>query len=162
MAPLRSKTRKPGAQRGTASVETAITSLLFLATLLPIFDLSRALYRVGSLQHATRAATRFATTGGTTADPGGGGQLSREASIIAMVKDLAGIDTLESAAIAITSEAVDGTPGVGAGGPSEFVTVNVTYDVELFTPMMEALFTGGVYRVSTSATFLNENFAEGA
>jgi Flp pilus assembly protein TadG len=153
-----SESRSQRRQHGIATVETALCSLVFFLALLPMFDLSRALYRTASIHHATRAATRYATTGATLENPGQTGQnLSREDSIKQLVKSYTGLD-MDSAYISVSSMTVGGVAGVGAGGPGDFVTVSVVHDVELATPLVQALFPDGKYRVQVSATFLNENF----
>lgn len=57
---------KPGAvrRRGAAVIEFALVFILFLSLVIVLFEGARAIWTYTSLMHASREATRFATTKG--------------------------------------------------------------------------------------------------
>lgn len=57
------KHRRRGRRRGQALVEFALTSLLFIFTLVSIIELGRMMHAYITLQHAARTAARYAVTG---------------------------------------------------------------------------------------------------
>jgi hypothetical protein len=108
-----------------------------------------------TLQDAVQQAGRFASTGDHLSDPNNPGQnLSRIASIIATAQQYAvGADISN-----IQISSIGG--GIGsAGGPGDTVTVSLTSNVALMTPMIGKYFPNGLYTFTSSVTFKNEPFS---
>jgi Flp pilus assembly protein TadG len=148
-------------QRGAVSVEIALASVLFCATLLAVFDFGRMYYYQSRLKHAVSQATRFATTGNTLEDPDNPGiTLSRVDSILLMIRQLSGFAELPSEDVTIVAISSGGTETPGAGGPGDVVTVTVQYRVDILTPYLAPLFDQGQYHFSATTSFRNEEFPE--
>ena len=148
-----------GSRRGQSLVEFALVVPLFFLLLFGIIDIGRVMFVQMTLQHALREAGRFAVTGNKV-DPDGPGPLStlsRVDSIIYMAQQAAA--GLDVSAISISSVS-GGSVGAGrAGGPGDTVTVSLTANLRLITPMIGQFFgTGGVYTFTVSTTFRNEPF----
>jgi Flp pilus assembly protein TadG len=143
---------------GQSTVEFALVFPLFILLVFGVFDFGRLFFTQLTVQHAMREAGRFAVTGDRLPDPANPGRtLSRVDSIIQIARNAAvGIDV---SAIQISS-IEGGADGPGrAGGPSDMVTVSVTVDLKLITPVIAQFFgPNGVYRFTTATTFKNEPF----
>jgi hypothetical protein len=148
-------------QRGVVSVEIALASVLFCATLLAVFDFGRMYYYQARLKYAVSQATRFATTGSMLEDPDNpGNTLSRVDSILLMIRQLSGFAELPSEDVTIVAISPGGAETAGAGGPGDVVTVTVQYRVELITPYLAPLFEDGLYQFSATTSFRNEEFPD--
>jgi hypothetical protein len=107
-----------------------------------------------TLQNAVRQGGRYASTGNHQPDPLHPGQnLSRVNSIILVAQQAA--MGLNVSNIQISSLA----GGAGsAGGPGDTVTLSLTSNVKLLTPIIAHFFTNGTYTFSVSVSFKNEPF----
>lgn len=143
-----------GSSRGQTLLESALVTILFFLLTFGVFDFGRAFYVQMTLQNAVREAGRYASTGNHVPDPKKPGQfLSRIDSIIAIATQAAmGINIT---GIQITS--LEGGKG-NAGGPGDVVTVSLSSNLKLITPLIAAFFPNGTYRFTSSATFKNEPF----
>lgn len=143
-----------GSARGQTLLETAIVAVLFFLLTFGVLDFGRMFYVQMTLQNAVREAGRFASTGNHLPDPNHKWQsLSRIDSII-QVATRAALGTSVSN-IQITSQ--QGGKG-SAGGPGDTVTVSITTNLKLITPLIAAFFPGGQYTFTSSTTFKNEPF----
>ena len=140
--------------RGQSLVEFAIIAPLFFLLLLGVFDFGRLFLVQMTLQNAVRQAGRFAITGNHLADPKNPGQnLSRVDSIIKIATEAsAGMDI---SGIQVSS--IKGGAG-SAGGPGDTVTVSITDNLKLITPIIAQFFSNGTYRFTVGVTFKNEPF----
>ncbi len=152
-------TRKAGhagrQQRGASLLEFAIIAPIFFLLLCAIFDFGHLFFVQMTLQDAIRQAGRFAVTGRHLQDPNDPSKtLSRVDSIIRTAQN-AGVGTN------ITGIKVSSVTGGSnnAGGPGDVVTVSVTDDLQLITPIISNFFgPKGVYKFTVSVTFKNEPF----
>lgn len=144
--------RPRSSSNGQSLVEFALVAPLFFILIFGVLDLGRVLFTQMTLQHALREAGRYAVTGNHITQ--GGTNLSRVASIRQMAqKAAAGVDVSS-----ITVSSVSGGNG-SAGGPQDTVTVSLTTNLRLITPMIGRYFgTNGVYTFSVGTTFRNEPF----
>jgi Flp pilus assembly protein TadG len=128
---------------------------LFFLLIFGVLDFGRVFFTQMTLQHALREAGRFAVTGRHLPDPTRPGRdLTRVDSIRQIAQNSAA--GLSVASISISS--VQGGSG-SAGGPGDTVTVSLTTNLKLITPMVGRYFgTNGVYRFTVSTTFKNEPF----
>src|SRR6202011_1848456 len=116
-----------------------------------VVDFGRMFFVQMNLQQMVQAAARFASTGSHLADPKNPSQnLSRINSIIAAAKQSAmGADITNIQLSSI------GGGGGSARGPRGTVTVSLTGDPKLMTPMVAKFFPSGAYTFTSSATFKN-------
>jgi len=126
---------------------------VFFLLFFGIIDCARLIYTQNSLQFALREAGRYATTGNHLPDPSNPGQnLSRVDSIIQVASQTAGRQLT-----GITIRSAQGGSG-NAGGPGDTVTITLTYDLPLATPIIGRFFPNGIYHFTVSTTFKNEPF----
>jgi hypothetical protein len=107
-----------------------------------------------TLQNAVREAGRYAITGSHEPDPNHSGQnLSRVLSIRQVAEQAAmGLDVSNL-------QIVSASGGNGsAGGPGDTVTISLTTDLRLMTPIIAQFFKNGVYTFAVSVSFKNEPF----
>ena len=141
-------------ERGSAFVEFALVAPLLLLLIFCVLDFGRLFFTQLTLQHALREAGRFAVTGNKLANPGGGSsKMSRVASIKKVAQDAAA--SLDLTNIQIKS-VLGGTNH--AGGPSDTITISLTTNVKLLTPLVAAFFPQGASKITASTTFRNEPF----
>lgn len=144
--------------RGQSLMEFALVLLLLLLLIFGIVDFSRLFFAQMSLQNAVRQAGRFAVTGNHLPDPTRPGvDLSRVDSIKQILKNNA--VGLNITAVQITSKS--GGSG-SAGGPGDTVTVSITTDLKLLTPIIGQIFApNGIFRFTVAVSFRNEPFPPG-
>lgn len=141
--------------RGQTMAEFALVAPLYLLLIFAVMDFGRMFLVQMNIQQAVQEAARFASTGNHLNDAKNPGQsLSRVDSIIQKAQQVSGGADLTN--ILITSA----KGGVGsAGGPGDTVTVSLTSNLKLMTPMMAHFFPSGAYTFTSSATFKNEPFS---
>jgi len=138
-------------------LEFALVAPMFFLLFFAVFDFSRLFYVEMTLQNAVRAAGRYASTGNHLPDPQHQGQnLSRVNSIIQVAQQNA--IGLSVAGIQISSLA--GGNG-SAGGPEDTVTVSLTTNLQLMTPIIAQFFKNGAYTFTVTVSFKNEPFPPG-
>ena len=130
---------------------------LFVLVLFAVADFSRLFYIEMTLQNAVREAGRYAITGNHQPDPNHHGQnLSRVQSIVQVAQKAAmGLDVSNL-------QIVSASGGTGnAGGPGDTVTISLTTELRLLTPIIAQFFHHGIYTFSVSVSFRNEPFPPG-
>ncbi|MEI6082958.1 MAG: TadE family protein [Verrucomicrobiota bacterium] len=145
-------------RRGQSMVEFAIVAPLFFLMVFGIIDIGRVIFSQITLQNAMRQAGRFAVTGNRLTDPVTLQPMSRVNSIIETAKKAAvGLDVTN---IQISSAAGGNSGAARAGGPRDVVTISMTSNLKLITPMIGRFFgASGIYTFTVKTTFLNEPFA---
>jgi Flp pilus assembly protein TadG len=139
---------------GNAITEFAVVLPIFLLMVCGITDLSRLLYQENTLQNAVRAGGRYATTGNHQPNPQNPTlSLSRIASITAIAQQSAMGISVSNLQI---SSAAGGSGS--AGGPLDTVTVSLTSNVKLLTPIIGSFFPNHTFTFTVSATYKNEPF----
>jgi Flp pilus assembly protein TadG len=141
---------------GQATAEFAVALPIFLLLVCATLDFGRLFFEQMTLQHAMREAGRYAVTGNKLAgtDPNTGQPYTRIQSIIQIAQNaVAGLDVS-----GINISSVDGGAG-SAGGPSDTVTISLTTNLKLITPVIASYFgPNGIYTFTVSTTFKNEPF----
>lgn len=141
-------------QRGQSLLEFALVAPLFLLLVCALLDFGRLFYVEMDLQNAVRQAGRYASTGNHLPDPNNpGNNLSRVQSIIQTATNNA--SGLNVSSIQVSS--LLGGPG-NAGGPGDTVTISMTDNLQLITPLIAHFFTSGIYTFTVSVSFKNEPF----
>jgi hypothetical protein len=147
-------------ERGNVIVETALALPILLIIILATFDYARIHHTRTRLQDAVSQATRFAITGRQLSDPSRPGMmLSRKDSVLRVLRDLSGISDLSESNVKISSVDNKGVVKSGPGGPGDVVIVEVSYAVEVLTPLLSVAFPDKHYRFTCSSRFRNEEFA---
>jgi len=150
-------------EAGISAVETGMTMLLFLIALFSVIEFGWFFLHQNTLTAAVRDGIRLGSIGSTMGD-GGGGQMSREASIKQAIKNRAdGIMDIDPSNIQIFPVKADFTdaddPAVNnAGGAGAFMRVRVLYDHQFFTELIGGFFGSGTIQINSEGTFRNENF----
>jgi len=139
---------------GQAMAEFLMVAPLFFFLIFAVFDYAHLFLVQMDIENAVQEAGRFASTGNHLPDPKNPGQyLSRVNSIIA---------TLQQAAYGqqITNIQISSLLGGNgsAGGPGDTVTVSVTVNLKLMTPVIARAFPNGTYTFTSSTSFKNEPF----
>ena len=144
-----------GSMRGQTMVEFALVLVIFLFLIFAVIDFGRLFFVQMEVQHAVHEAGRFASTGNHLPNPNNPGQnLSRANSIIATAEQ--GVGGMDISGIQIST--LGGGTG-SAGGPGDTVTISLTTNLTLMTPMVSRLFPNGQYTFTSSTTFKNEPFS---
>ena len=138
-------------------LEFALVAPMFFLLFFAVFDFSRLFYVEMTLQNAVREAGRYAITGNHLPDPKHSGQnLSRVNSIIQVAQQAA--IGLSVAGIQISSA---GGGSGSAGGPGDTVTISLTTNLQLMTPIVAQFFKNGTFTFTVSVSFKNEPFPPG-
>ena len=152
----RARRRRFGSLRGQTMIEFVLVAPLYFLLTFAVIDFGRMFFVQMSVQQAVQEAARYASTGQHAADPKNPGQnLSRIASITQAVQNAAVGANIANVQVS----SLAGGAG-SAGGPGDTVTVSVTTNLALMTPMVAKFFPGGVYSFVSSATFKNEPFSQ--
>jgi Flp pilus assembly protein TadG len=141
-------------ERGQAMLEYAIVAPIFFFLICGVMDFSRMFFAQMTLQDAVLEAGRYASTGNHLADPNNPqNNLSRVASIDAIAQQYSFCFDFSN----IQVSSVNGGAG-SAGGPGDTVTVSLTTNLKLMTPMIGRLFPNGAYTFTSTVSFKNEPF----
>jgi Flp pilus assembly protein TadG len=143
--------------KGQAMVEFLLVAPLFFFLTFAVFDFGHLFLVVMEVENAVQEAGRFASTGNHLPDPKNPGQyLSRVNSIIATLQQATFGTQIASTQIS----SLRGGQG-SAGGPGDTVTVSVTTNLKLMTPIIARGFSNGMYTFTSSTSFKNEPFPPG-
>ncbi len=151
-------------EKGQASVQFAMVSLLFFFLLFAVIDYGYIFFVQMNVQQAIDDGGRFASTGNHTTVTTGGTQttLSRMQSIIDYIQNEISVPGINVASNLVVCSTLGGCSNSGgsapAGGPEDTVTISLTSNLSLFTPALAALFPGGAYTFTASTSFKNEPF----
>jgi TadE-like protein len=148
---------RSGRTKGASMAEFAVVAPIFLLLIFGIMDYGRIFFVQMNVQQAVQDAGRFASTGNHLSDPNNAGtNLTRVQSIVATVQsEVIGMPGVNPSDLKISS--VNGGNG-SAGGPGDIVTLTLTTNLPLMTPLIGRLFINGAYTFVASATFKNEPF----
>lgn len=138
-------------------MEFALVAPMFFLLFFAVFDFARLFYAEMTLQNAVRQAGRYAVTGNHRPDPKHAGQnLSRVNSIIQVAQQAA--MGLSVSKIQVSSA---GGGSGSAGGPGDTVTISLTTELQLMTPIVAQFFPHGTYTFTVDVSFKNEPFPPG-
>jgi Flp pilus assembly protein TadG len=148
-------------EEGTTLVEFAFAFLVFIFVGFAVIDFGHVFFVKTAVQNALQEAARYGSTGNHLPDPANpGNTLSRIASIEnTLQNDAMGVNITN---ISISSVNLAGvSDSTSAGGPGSSLTVSVTVNVPLWTPVIAQLFPNGQYTFASSVTIMNEPFLPG-
>jgi len=155
--PRRAQCHIGNSNRGTTMAEFALVLPMFVLLMFAVVDFARLFYIEMTLQNAVREAGRYAITGNHQPDPNHLGQtLSRVQSISQVAQQSAmGLDVSNL-------QIVSASGGNGnAGGPGDTVTISLTTNLRILTPIIAQFFKNGAYTFTVSVSFKNEPFPPG-
>jgi len=140
---------------GQSLLEFALIAPIFFLLLCAVFDFGHLFFVQMSMQDAIRQAGRFAVTGNHLPDPKDlSKNLSRVDSIIKIAQDAAAGTTITGVQVSSLNGGSN-----NAGGPGDTVTISITDDLQLMTPLVAQFFgPKGIYTFMVSVTFRNEPF----
>ena len=139
---------------GSSLVEFALAASIFFLLIFAALEFAMLLSAQMTLQNAVRQAGRYAITGNHLPDPNHQGQnLSRIASIQQVAQDAA--MGLNVSNIQISS-VLGGSNN--AGGPGDTVTISLSANLPLITPVISQYFNNGTFTTTVSVAFKNEPF----
>lgn len=152
--------RRSRSEEGQSLVEMALAFMVFVYLAFAVFDFGHLFFVRTAVQNALQEAARYGSTGNHLPDPKNPGQnLSRTTSIIdTLQNDAMGVNISN---VSITSVTGDTTSTTSAGGPGGLLTVSVTVNMPLWTPLITRLFKNGQYTFTSSVTIMNEPFQPG-
>lgn len=165
-APRSSDGSRPDARRarGVAIIEFAFVFPFLLILFFCIVDFGIFFFDQHTLQFATREGARIGLTGRQLIDAGGN-PMSREASIIATIKEYADIavnpNQLSISIYPINNNFSDPNGWKGlqdAGDPGAMMRVRVQYTYKFITPFIQQIMTSGQLKIQAEATYRNESF----
>lgn len=157
---VRSFGRRRSRAPGQSSAEFALALPLFFLLIFSVMDFGRMFFVQENVQRAVAASARYASTGNHQAgtDPATSKGYTRVASIQNFIQQQAAISINMGASLStVQISSVSGGAG-SAGGPQDIVTVSVTTNLPLMTPVFSHFFPNGRYTFIASATVRNEPF----
>lgn len=150
-------------ERGVAIVEFAFAAILFFTLVLSIIDWSYLFFTNLTMQHAVREGARYAVTGQSGLDPGGGGDRCAAARERIRLEAMGMYEQTGSTTIFKTIDAAGNITTLGGGscyGAGQVIIIQVDSAVSPLTPFVRPFFsaTGNQYRFSVSTTMKNEAY----
>lgn len=150
--------------RGATIVEFALVFPLLLLLIFMVIDLGFYFFVQHTVQYATREGVRLALVGRTINDAQGN-PMSREASIVATIREKAAV-AVNPGQLSIAIYPVDTQYGdptdwqntQNAGNPGVYMRVRTRYTYRFLTPLVGPLVAGGSVPVQAQATYRNELF----
>lgn len=157
----RNRSRVNPRERGVAIVEFAFAAILFFTLVLSILDWSYLFFANLTMQHAVREGARYAVTGQSGLDPGGGGDRCAAARERIRQESMGLYEKTSSSTTFMTIDSNGNPVGLGSGcyGAGQLIIVKVDSKLRPFTPFVRLFSgTGGEYRFSVSTTMKNEDY----
>lgn len=153
--------------RGTTALEFALILPVFAFFIFGICDMGYYMFVQDTLQYATVEGMRLATVGGTL-NGANNTPLSRAASIVQEIDNVAANAGIHAAAIRVSIFPITATYGdptgwtgeQDAGNPGDYMRVVAAYTYTFFTPLIGTFFPGGVSTITAQATYRNELFSD--
>ena len=154
-----------GRQKGVATVEFALTAMLFFIVLFAIIDFGYLFWGNLSMQHAVREGARYAVTGQSGLDPNpqGTAQDRCDAAVAAIRNQSMGFfDRVAAVVVFKTVDAATGAitpvPGNACISAGQIIVIEVNCTLPVLTPLIKPFFGGAGYAFSVSTTMKNEEF----
>ncbi len=157
--------RRGKRERGVATVEFALTAMLFFTLIFGIMDFSYLCWGDLAMQHAVREGTRYAVTGRADLDPipDGTAKDRCDAAIAAIKNQSMGFYDRASPTIVFkTVDAITGAitpvPGGSCAAAGQIIIISVTCSLAPLTPFLKPFLAGGKWVFTVSTTMKNEAF----
>ena len=145
--------------RGAYALEFALLTPVFLTLVTMTMEIAWQLAIGAGLDHGTRVAARWASTGQSA--PSGLSNSQYVARVIAQSSGMpivaANLTVVTEAFSSISTLNGSGTAGLGAAG--QIVRYRITYQSNALTPVGRSLVPNGLFRHTTSVVTRNEPYA---
>jgi hypothetical protein len=150
--------RRLSGARGTALVEAAIITPLFLLLTFSIVDFGGLFYAYLALENGVSLASRYGVTGRQMDDPAHPGTpLNHQESLKLAMRQGTPTLTIPDGAFTFAHRSPGGgTWTNGPGGPGELERVSVNYTWRFFTPIVAVFFTNGEVNLRVDSAMKNE------
>jgi len=155
---------RPQGEHGATVVEFAVVATIFFLLILGIIEFGWFYFVQHTIHYATREGTRLALVG-TQLEDNEGNLMTREASIIRIIRDNASIAVNPNDLLisiypvgAGYAEPPDWQTMVNAGAGGDYMRVRTRYIFTFVTPLIKPLFPGGAKEIQASTLFRNELF----
>jgi Flp pilus assembly protein TadG len=155
------RSRRNGAQHGSASVEMALIAPVLFLMLMAVFEFSIVFFTSLTMQYAVREGSRYAITGQSDRDPAASNH-QRYLAIIQAIKDNSvGMYNSVNPVISVNNTTYATANSYSAtmfGGPDDVVVIRLDCSWTIVTPIVGALFQGGKLNFSVATTMRNESY----
>jgi hypothetical protein len=150
--------KRLGDARGTALVEAAIITPLFLLLTFSIVDFGGLFYAYLALENGVSLASRYGVTGQAMDDPANPGTpLNHQDSLKLAMRQGTPTLTIPDSAFTFSHRPLGGAAWIGgSGSPGELEKVSVTYTWTFLTPLVGAFFPGGQVTLQVDSAMKNE------
>jgi hypothetical protein len=143
--------------KGTALVEAAIITPLFLLLTFSIVDFGGLFYAYLALENGVSLASRYGITGRQMADPVTGNPLNHQETMKLAMRQGTPTLTIPDSAFSFAHRAPSaGVWANGPGGPGELERISVDYTWTFMTPLVGAFFPGGQINLRVDSAMKNE------
>jgi Flp pilus assembly protein TadG len=153
-------------RKGVTIVEFALVFPFLMVLIFGVMDFGMYFFVQHSIQYATREGVRLALVGRTIND-GSGNPLSREASIVQMIRSKASV-AVRPADVSVSIYPVDATftdpsgwqTTQNAGLPGSYMRVRTRYSYQFVTPfaLVRFIVPSRIRVIEAQATYRNELF----
>jgi hypothetical protein len=151
-------------ERGVAIIEFALVLTLLFFLFFAIVEFGRFFFAQHTLQFATREGSRLALVGRTLTDANGN-PMSREASVVKLIRDKASVAMKPSeVAVSMYPIAADFKDPSGwqnmqnAGLPGSFMRVRTRYTFKFLVPIIQEINPQSDIVIEAQSTYRNEVF----
>jgi hypothetical protein len=144
--------------KGTALVEAALITPLFLLLTFSIVDFGGLFYAYLALENGVSLASRYGVTGRTLDDPAHPGTpLNHQETLKLAMRQGTPTLTIPDSAFTFAHRSVGGAAWLnGPGAPGELERLSVDYNWQFFTPLVGAFFPGGQVNLRVDSAMKNE------
>jgi Flp pilus assembly protein TadG len=151
---------------GVATVEFAMSAILFFMVLFVIMDFSFLFWGILSMQHAVREGTRYAVTGRSDFDinPQGTAQDRCDAAIEGIRRQSMGFfdrvaPTVVFKTVDETTGAITPVPGNSCATAGQIIVISVNCSLAPLSPFLTPFLDGGKLVFVVSTAMKNETFS---
>jgi hypothetical protein len=149
--------KRLGDAKGTALLEAAIITPLFLLLTFSIVDFGALFYAYLALENGVSLASRYGVTNRLMDDGDPGTPLNHEESLKQAMRSGTPTLTIPDSAFSFAHRAPSGGVWInGVGGPGELERVTVNYTWRFFTPVVGVFFTNGEINLRVDSAMKNE------
>lgn len=151
-------------EKGAATVEFALTAMVFFIVFFSIIDFSWLFWGNLSMQHAVREGARYAVTGQSGLDPTPQGTAQDRCDAAVQEMKLQSFGFYDRVSPVVTFKTVndDGTlttvPSNSCANANQIIVISVAGTLPLLTPFISPFFTNGSYAFTVGTTMRNESF----
>jgi hypothetical protein len=154
--------KRLGDAKGTALIEAALITPLFLLLTFSIADFGGLFYAYLALENGVSLASRYGVTGRAMDDPmNPGTPLGHEETLKAAMRQGTPTLTIPDSAFTFAHRSSGAGAWInGVGAPGELERISVDYTWRFFTPLVGVFFTNGEINLRVDSAMKNEGALE--